>query len=761
MSGIADIAKLTIQGLSGVYQIGSAAYDLHQRQRNGLPISALDVASTVFQTTHGLAICGSMATGAAMMRINNSSGPRNETRVQRVERAQLAFKGVTFIAYPLAKVTRAYAQHGTLSAANVIEVLVITLGKGSDFTKEVLQHHFPHTNPEVHLWLDRTHKLSMGVDVILSLKAGYEHVLLPLGGGGAGPGALGGGGGPGGPGGGGGPGGPGGGGGPGGLGGGGGPGAPGGGRGPGVPGDGSGPGAPDGGSGTGRFSVPVDDSVKSSQSTPEGQLSPKKLSDEDVYSPGEKDTLQKQDSISLLLKEAVKNFMFETGRVAALYHTVAQQIMVLGRIEEIDPEVTNGSFSGYIAQTIPETRQTLFAKIPVSEFQWRKKENQKLQEMQKRWELGKNVMQFDPAVAKEMMNHFVEFYEQIEHYPFFLGVLPKVPRCPISGQMIRWVVTLKLPKKADPRKLPKLGYERSAIAEWIKYRPKEAPPKWPVDFLPLPIKDSYLQEDEKWQKEINNILQNTVAHLREGLKASWKVRESWVDLVDKDHKEQELPNITNPIKQIKDIIDFSSEQNRLIRQIYSLGDDILSIESPTDLQLREFLVKVSSNARKVLSSYKMTQGVESESKERDSKEKLSLQYLGIRGELDDFILNHKKMLVLPPIIHDLLGSAHPKCCIDGVPIRSVFIPDLRHVDLAEERGVLKDMIFEQAVLEAWIKTQANQAPQGWPIDKLPLKHDYFIPCRRTQKAIDQSIEYAVNCLKVAFDTAEKVLGNNS
>ena len=75
------------------------------------------------------------------------------------------------------------------------------------------------------------------------------------------------------------------------------------------------------------------------------------------------------------------------------------------------------------------------------------------------------------------------------------GKLTTLP-CPITKKRVKEVAILNCYQFSASIK-----YEKEALEEWIKNKPNEAPPHWPSDFLPLPLKSSYIVNNSLFSNE--------------------------------------------------------------------------------------------------------------------------------------------------------------------------------------------------------------------------------------------------------------------
>ena len=114
---------------------------------------------------------------------------------------------------------------------------------------------------------------------------------------------------------------------------------------------------------------------------------------------------------------------------------------------------------------------------------------------------------------------------QLFRYAARLDSLPSIPpiiaddpafihHCPITGKPIRFILVPNLPEDLRNDDILDIVYERAAIEEWIKNTPNEAPPNWPIDLLPLPLKNNSLMVDAPRQADINRIIQRCIQEIQ-------------------------------------------------------------------------------------------------------------------------------------------------------------------------------------------------------------------------------------------------------
>lgn len=113
--------------------------------------------------------------------------------------------------------------------------------------------------------------------------------------------------------------------------------------------------------------------------------------------------------------------------------------------------------------------------------------------------------------------------EQIELVDFLeTGRLAQIPafcesifpvKCLITGNAIRTVVVPNL--GAEIPGMPK--YEKTEFLKWMREKPNEAPPGWPVDRLPLPLREGYYIGDEEAQRTINRSIYTYATTCRQNL----------------------------------------------------------------------------------------------------------------------------------------------------------------------------------------------------------------------------------------------------
>ncbi len=118
----------------------------------------------------------------------------------------------------------------------------------------------------------------------------------------------------------------------------------------------------------------------------------------------------------------------------------------------------------------------------------------------------------------EDLLRFEERLGDLSRIPDFIADDPllAIYRCPIAKWPIRFAF---LPKLSDEqlsknRSLAKLAYDKVEAEKWIKERPREAPPGWPVSLLPLPMKSGYFVTNLYKQDAIDSTLKIIIKELR-------------------------------------------------------------------------------------------------------------------------------------------------------------------------------------------------------------------------------------------------------
>lgn len=110
-------------------------------------------------------------------------------------------------------------------------------------------------------------------------------------------------------------------------------------------------------------------------------------------------------------------------------------------------------------------------------------------------------------------------------YAAHIDRLPEIPtliaddsdfmhHCPITGKPIRFILVPNLPEHQREGDILDIVYERAAIEEWIKNTPDLAPPHWPVELLPLPLKNGSLMVDARRQANINKALKKCIQNIQ-------------------------------------------------------------------------------------------------------------------------------------------------------------------------------------------------------------------------------------------------------
>lgn len=77
--------------------------------------------------------------------------------------------------------------------------------------------------------------------------------------------------------------------------------------------------------------------------------------------------------------------------------------------------------------------------------------------------------------------------------------------CPISKRKISTILVPALPEQAlqEDESLSQIWYEAQAIRRWIRRSPDKKPPGWPLQHLPLPLKETQVIPYARFQKIID------------------------------------------------------------------------------------------------------------------------------------------------------------------------------------------------------------------------------------------------------------------
>jgi hypothetical protein len=132
------------------------------------------------------------------------------------------------------------------------------------------------------------------------------------------------------------------------------------------------------------------------------------------------------------------------------------------------------------------------------------------------------------------INRFRELidWENLQELPWGLAT-DEILRnyiCPITQRPIRYVLVVELPDAS------RIYFEKTAIRSWMREQPDVAPPNWPQELLPLPIRHSYFQNCRRSQNEINRRLK-AIAQEAETLLT--QLLRDYPVLEEEENKEQE------------------------------------------------------------------------------------------------------------------------------------------------------------------------------------------------------------------------------
>ena len=115
-------------------------------------------------------------------------------------------------------------------------------------------------------------------------------------------------------------------------------------------------------------------------------------------------------------------------------------------------------------------------------------------------------VELEAAKADMEMQKFIEAPLSIKKIPKWIKQsLPHLPTCSITKQTIRFVVSPNIELSEDDDSEPAY-YEKDELRKWLKDKPDEAPPNWPIDKLPLPLKMTDIRVNHDVQIIINRSL---------------------------------------------------------------------------------------------------------------------------------------------------------------------------------------------------------------------------------------------------------------
>lgn len=99
--------------------------------------------------------------------------------------------------------------------------------------------------------------------------------------------------------------------------------------------------------------------------------------------------------------------------------------------------------------------------------------------------------------AKMQLIGFLETGNLVTIPSYYNDLFPN--KCLISGNAIRTIVV-------PIASVGFQGYEKTELVKWMREKPNEAPPGWPVDRLPLPLREEYFQGDAVRQQAFDHAI---------------------------------------------------------------------------------------------------------------------------------------------------------------------------------------------------------------------------------------------------------------
>jgi len=112
----------------------------------------------------------------------------------------------------------------------------------------------------------------------------------------------------------------------------------------------------------------------------------------------------------------------------------------------------------------------------------------------------------EAAKADNEIQKFIEAPLSIKKIPMWIKhSLPHLPICAITKHTIRFVASPNIELNDDDDFEP-VYYEKDELKKWLKDKSGEAPPNWPIDKLPLPLKIVDIRVNHDVQVIINRSL---------------------------------------------------------------------------------------------------------------------------------------------------------------------------------------------------------------------------------------------------------------